>query len=50
MSSIPALDVGCEIARGEVSNSGPKVVVLLAEGERTGHDALSVVTDLASIA
>jgi len=50
MSSIPVRDVGCEIARGEVSNRGPEVVVLLAKGERAGHDALSVDTDLASIA
>ena len=50
VSSVPALDMGCEIARSEVSNRSPEVVVLFAERERTGHEALSVVTDLVSIA
>jgi hypothetical protein len=38
--------MGREIAGSEVSNYGPEVVVLLAKGERTGHQALSVVTDI----
>jgi hypothetical protein len=42
--------MGFQIACSEISNRGPEVVVLLAEGERTGHQALPVVTDLVSIA